>query len=289
MAEYSQCTSELKRLLTTLVSEGIISDAAKAVFEEGATYYSLEPLALNVKGVFDEIESRRSQLLENRQSHYSMLSLKLNELQGNADLIRVFESNVNRDYQNLKINNLDGVKIKIILDEQFEQLLLEGQGLGSNKAPDEFYERLGAFSDHFFGKSGAGELTLNKVIKQIRFETKKQNSDWIETGQSNSTVTLISIVLLQKMFKEILNPESHANIPLTIDEVAHIDEGEIYWLTKTLEESGYSLIAASTNNVSVYTLDALGSESCIDLCKAEKSYSPSRLNVFYGYEGVLSE
>lgn len=289
MAEYSQCTSELKRLLTTLVVEGIISDAAKAVYEEGATYYSLEPLALNTKGVFDEIENRKAQLIESRKSHHAMLALKLNELQGNSDLIKVFEANVNRDYQSLKINNLTGVKIKIVVDEQFEQLLSESTELKSDKASNEFYERLAAFADHFFGKSGSGELTLSKVIKQIKFETKKENTDWIETGQSNSTVTLISIVLLQKMFKEILNPESNANIPLTIDEIAHIDEGEIYWLTKSLEETGYSLIAASTNNVSVYTLDALGSESCIDLCKAVKSYSPSRLNVFYGYEGVVCE
>jgi replication-associated recombination protein RarA len=130
---------------------------------------------------------------------------------------------------------------------------------------------------------------MNKIIKAVEFKTKKHGEDWVETSQSNSTTTLISITLLQLMMKEVMNQDIETSLPLIIDEVAHIDESEFPWLIRNIENNGFRLLSASTNNISVYTLEEIGTECCIDEFKASKVYSAGRVNVFFGAEGCLND
>lgn len=290
MGAYSAEVSKLQSKLTELVSDNIIEDVSKLCFEVDATYYSLKPLANTLKDKFDQIEPRRINLTDNKAAHKSLICMKMQELQSNAEVIETYRSRFNRMFNEVQINNLEGVKVVINLDTRFNDLVAQINSndlRGEADISESFYDRLGSFIDAFFTGGETAELTMDKIIKSVSFKTKKRGQDWVETGQSTSTVTLISVPLFQKMMKEVMNPDIKVSIPLVIDELAHIDESEMAWLLQGMEEEGFRLLGASTNNISVYTLEAIGSECCIDEFQASKAYSLGRNNVFFGAEGAV--
>ncbi len=289
---YLDDVMDLRTKLVKLVSQAIIEDDAKVCFDVSSNFYQLVDVAKKLKEKFDQIEPRRENLKDSKAAHKSIIAMKMQELQSNAEVIEHYQKTFNKMYQEVSINDLEGVKIIMNLDTRFNDLIaqIEANDLhGDEEISESFYDRLSTFVNAFFSKGQSAELTMNRIIKSVTFEVKKKDKDWVATGQSNSTGTLISVTLLQKMLKEKFNPDIEIRAPLVIDELAHIDESEIDWVLRNLESDGFRLLGACTNNISMHTQDAIGSECVLDEFQSARVYTKGLNSVFYHQEGEVSE
>lgn len=292
LGTYQSLVHRLQSLLSELVSDNILEDSEKRVFDVSADYYTLKPVGDSLADKFDQIEPRRQNLLGNKSAHKDIIAMKMQELQSNAEVIETYRARFNRMFGEVQINNLEGVKIIINLDSRFTDLVAQISAndlRGDEDISESFYEQLEAFVDTFFRRGRNAELTMGKIIKSVQFQTKKHNGDWELTGQSNSTTTLITVTLIQRMMREIMNPDIPTGMPIVIDELSHICESEIPWMLNSMSADGYSLLAASTNNISGFTLEKIGSICNLDEFQTPRSYDKDRTNVFFGAEGYISE
>ncbi|MBY6094677.1 hypothetical protein [Ferrimonas balearica] len=285
-----QNIEQMKTLVTKLVNEDIISDPEKVVFQTGATHRDVMSLASQAIEKLEQLGSRREALRDQKHTHKSMIGMKMQELRHNAKLVSDFEADINRMFKDLHINNLEGVQVKIGMNKVFEDLVAQIDRTdlhGEAEISANFYDQLTTFIGEFFDHGEVKQITMARILKTVSFITKKPGQEWTETGQSNSTVSLISIALLQQMMRQMMNPDIPTRIPLAVDELSHIDESEFDWFLANLEQDGYRLFSAATNNISAYTQQAIGSECCIDELKASKMYSKGVDGLFFHWEGLM--
>ncbi|PSV00466.1 hypothetical protein [Photobacterium kishitanii] len=289
-SRYQDAFNTVKTQLALLVSAGLIEDEDRATFSNSATLNALSPLVARVKNQFEQVEPRKKILSDNMSSHKSIISMKMQELRGNSRAIAAYKARINRMFEHFKINNLSGVQIDLVLDPRFQNLLEQADRTDLESASEintAFYERLESFITSFF-KGGNKRLTINKIIKSVVFKTRKGDGEWIETGQSNSSVSLIVIPLIQNLMKDMLNPDIGYTIPMPVDEVAHIDPSQIEWLLDMFQADGFTLLGASTHNINAKTLIAINAELNLGELSVRKSYSKERdLVLFGGIEGEL--
>lgn len=288
--KYQDAFNIVKAKLSNLVLNGLIDDEERVTFSSSATLALLTPFIDSVKSKFEQVEPRRKVLADNLNAHKSIIAMKMQELRGNERAIAAYKSRINRMFENFKINNLTGVQVDLILDPRFQNLLeqanktdLESDG----EINADFYERLEAFITSFF-KGGCKELTVDKIIKSVVFKTRKGDGEWLETGQSNSSVSLIVIPLIQSLMKDMLNTDIGFVIPMQVDEVAHIDPSQIQWLLDMLSDGGFTLLGASTHNINAQTLVAINAELNLGELRVNQAYSKERdLVLFGGVEGEV--
>ena len=287
---FQEAFSATSDKLSKLALNGLIVDEERVLFSSSVTLSMQTPFINEVKSKLEQVEPRRKVLSDNFNAHKAIISMKMQELRGNARAISSYKSRINRMFENFKINNLTGVQIDLILDPRFKNLLEQADrtDLESDSSINgAFYERLNSFITSFF-KGGDKELTIEKIIKSVVFKTKKGDGEWLETGQSNSSVSLIVIPLIQSLMADMLNTDVGYKIPMQVDEVAHIDPSQIQWLLDMLDVNGFTLLGASTHNVNAQTLIAINAELNLGELRVQKAYSKERdLVLFGGIEGEL--
>lgn len=281
---YASSTNDAKMALQNLVLDGVLEDVNRVSTSGGCSLASLAPLIVSLKHTYEQVEARKQILTDNTNSHKDIIVMKMQELRENATAISSYKDRTNRMFKTLKINNLTGVEVDLILDSRFQSLIeqaektdLEGDS-GINEA---FYDRLSAFITSFF-KGGDKELTIDKIIKSVVFKTQKVDEGWDEKGQSNSSVSLIILPLIQRLLKDMLNADVGFKIPMQVDEVSHIDTSQINWVLDMFNENGFTLIGASTTNIGAQTLIAVNSEANIGELKTPIAYTKKRNVVFFG-------
>ncbi|UKA04953.1 hypothetical protein [Photobacterium damselae] len=288
--KYQDAFNIVKAKLSNLVLNGLIDDEERLTFSSSATLSSLTPFIDSVKSKFEQVEPRRKVLADNLCAHKGIISMKMQELRGNERAIAAYKARINRMFEHFKINNLTGVKVDLNLDPRFQNLLEQANKTDLESDAEinaAFYERLEAFIVSFF-KGGSKELTIDKIIKSVVFKTRKGDGEWLETGQSNSSVSLIVIPLIQSLMKDMLNPDIDYMIPMQVDEVAHIDPSQIEWLLEMLTRGGFTLLGASTHNINAQTLVAINAELNLGELRVEQAYTKERdLVLFGGIEGEV--
>lgn len=245
-----------------------------------------------LEDVYNNLSARQTMLNEQVFVHNESVQSYMHLLQQNFDYIKGFESGLNRDFSQISINDLDGISVEIHIDKRFENLVLELANVdlyAEQLVSDNFYARLRAFaSSGIFAKS-TQRLTMDKIIANLSYKTrKKDQSQWQTKQQSNSTTALINLKLVQILLKRLRASGYDLMLPLVLDEVATVDVKQFDWLLNDIKDSGFNLFAASTHSASSQLIYKIGRYHEIGAMRTEKPYSKERTLVYWGGAEILS-
>jgi hypothetical protein len=186
----------------------------------------------------------------------------------------------------VRINDLEKVEVKIAVHPKFRNLIEEINkfDLHGDKLPsDEFYERLRVFVGEFFKGDTNTKLTMDRIITNLSYQTRKVGEDRLQTKQqSNSTTALINFEMVQVLLNKVLHSSAKVAMPLVLDEAATIDLAQFDWLLPHLSQRGFSLFAASTYSASAELIHKIGGYHEIGMMKTSQPYHKSRSIVYWG-------
>ncbi len=280
-----ELSADLQQGLTNFVHEKIIVDQEE-ILTQAPSFAVIRNAFDALEDVYNNLGARQTMLNEQVFVHNESVQSYMHLLQQNFDYIKGFEASLNRDFAEISINDLDGISVEIHIDKRFENLVLELANVdlyAEQLVSDNFYARLRAFaSSGIFAKSSQ-RLTMDKIIANLSYKTrKKDQTQWQTKQQSNSTTALINLKLVQILLKRLRASGYDLMLPLVLDEVATVDVKQFDWLLNDIKTSGFNLFAASTHSASSQLIYKIGRYHEIGAMRTEKPYSKERTLVYWG-------
>ncbi len=271
--------------LRHFVTEQVIEDERGIMAESPDRKAIVETFNLLID-TFNNLPGRRNVLQEQVRTHNESVQGYANILHKNHEHIKRFEQQLNRDFAEIEINDLDGIEVDIHIDKRFENLVQEVHKfdlLSDEMLPENFYERLKAFAEGFFKNGVTARLTMDKVVTNLSYRTrKKMQSTWQTKQQSNSTTALINLKLVQILLSKLRANGCSLMFPLVLDEVATVDVNQFDWLLDDIKRSGFNLFAASTHSASPELIYKIGRHHELGEMRTAKPYSSERTMVYWG-------
>ncbi|MCJ8270459.1 MAG: hypothetical protein MJK04_13775 [Psychrosphaera sp.] len=271
--------------LRHFVTEQVIEDERGIMAESPDRKAIVETFNLLID-TFNNLPGRRNVLQEQVRTHNESVAGYANILQKNHEHIKRFEQQLNRDFAEIEINDLDGIEVDIHIDKRFENLVQEVHKfdlLSDEMLPENFYERLKVFAEGFFKNGVTARLTMDKVVTNLSYRTrKKMQSTWQTKQQSNSTTALINLKLVQILLSKLRANGCSLMFPLVLDEVATVDVNQFDWLLDDIKRSGFNLFAASTHSASPELIYKIGRHHELGEMRTAKPYSSERTMVYWG-------
>jgi len=285
---------QLQKGLCNFVLEKVIVDK-QGIMSEAPSFSVVRKTFEALSDVYANLEPRQTMLNEQIYVHNESVQSYMNLLQQNFDYIKDFETGLNRDFSQISINDLDGISVEIHIDKRFENLVQELQHVdlyAEQLISDNFYARLRAFANSGIfsvGNSSNQRLTMDKIIENLSYKTRKKNqTQWQSKQQSNSTTALINLKLVQILLKRLRASGYDLLLPLVLDEVATVDVKQFDWLLDDIKASGFTLFAASTHSASSQLIYKIGRYHEIGAMRTEKPYSKERTLVYWGGAELFS-
>mgnify|MGYP003632562471 CR=1 FL=1 len=239
-----------------------------------------------ISDVYSELPRQKQVLMLQVYEHNESVASYIKVLTDNYEHVQRFESQLNRDFSQVRINDLEQVAVSISVHPKFRNLIAEINkfDLHGNKLPsDEFYERLRVFVGEFFNGSSDTKLTMDKIVTNLSYRTRKVGEERLQTKQqSNSTTALINFEMVQVLLNKVLHSSANVSMPLVLDEAATIDLAQFDWLLPHLSERGFSLFAASTYSASAELIYKISVYHEIGMMKTSQPYHHSRTIVYWG-------
>ncbi|HKK56359.1 hypothetical protein, partial [Marinobacter sp.] len=208
-------------------------------------------------------------------------------LKSNHEHIARFETQLNRELDGVRINDLVEIRVDIHTDPKFRNLVEEANNIdpyGNQLQSDAFYDRLRVFVADFFGDQGGSKrLTMDRVITGISYRTRKENTANLDRkGQSTSTTALINLELVYRLLKRVLYPGVQLSFPMVLDELASVDISQMPSLLERLRKQGFNLFSAATHSASAEVIYLIGRHLEVGQMRTSRPYSPQRTLVFWG-------
>lgn len=283
---------QLDKLRDKIINE-LRESVHAGIIEDGDDIRLQVPSANSVKqcmqrisDVYSELPQREGVLKHQVYEHNESVASYIKVLTDNDEHVKRFESQLNRDFSQVRINDLEKVEVKIAVHPKFRNLIEEINkfDLHGDKLPsDEFYERLRVFVGEFFKGDTNTKLTMDKIITNLSYQTRKVGEDRLQTKQqSNSTTALINFEMVQVLLNKVLHSSANVAMPLVLDEAATIDLAQFDWLLPHLSQRGFSLFAASTYSASAELIHKIGEYHEIGMMKTSQPYHKSRTIVYWG-------
>lgn len=293
--DFDQLDNDLRQLdklkdkiineLRESVHEGIIEDDNEIRMQVPSSR-SVKHCMQRISDVYSELLQQEQMLVHQVHEHNESVASYIKVLTDNDEHVQRFESQLNRDFSQVRINDLEQVAVSISVHPKFRNLIAEINkfDLHGDKLPsDEFYERLRVFVGEFFKGSSDTKLTMDKIVTNLSYRTRKVGEDRLQTKQqSNSTTALINFEMVQVLLKKVLHSNASVAMPLVLDEAATIDLAQFDWLLPHLSERGFSLFAASTYSASAELIHKIGVYHEIGMMKTSQPYHKGRTIVYWG-------
>jgi hypothetical protein len=293
--DFEQIDSDLRQLgklkdkiineLRESVHEDIIEDDGEIrtqVPPSGSVKHCMQ----RISDVYSELPQQDQVLMHQVHEHNESVASYIKVLTDNYEHVQRFESQLNRDFSQVRINDLEQVAVNISVHPKFRNLIAEINkfDLHGDKLPsDEFYERLRVFVGEFFKDSANAKLTMDKIVTNLSYRTKKAGDERLQTKQqSNSTTALINFEMVQVLLNKVLHSSANVAMPLVLDEAATIDLAQFDWLLPHLSQRGFSLFAASTYSASAELIHKIGVYHEIGMMKTSQPYHKGRSIVYWG-------
>lgn len=271
--------------LREFITERVVEDD-HGVVAESPDRHAIKETFRNLQVTFADLPSRRNVLAEQVRTHNESVQGYANILQKNHEHIKRFEAQLNRDFSEIEINDLEGIEVNIHIDKRFENLVHDSANLdlhSDSMLPDKFYERLQGFANEFFKSGTTARLTMDKVINNLSYRTRKRfQTNWQTKQQSNSTTALINLKLVQILLSKLRSNICTMMFPLVLDEVATVDVNQFDWLLDDIKQSGFNLFAASTHSASPELIYKIGRHHELGEMRTAKPYSSERTMVYWG-------
>ncbi len=289
--ELGELSADLQQGLAHFVHENIVVNQ-EAMLSQAPSFAVIRSAFEALEDIYNNLSARQTMLNEQVYVHNESVQGYMHLLQQNFDYIKGFEASLNRDFSHISINDLNGISVEIHIDKRFENLVLELANVdlyAEQLVSDNFYARLRAFaSSGIFAKSSQ-RLTMDKIIANLSYKTRKKDQvQWQTKQQSNSTTALINLKLVQILLKRLRASGYDLMLPLVLDEVATVDVKQFDWLLNDIKTSGFNLFAASTHSASSQLIYKIGRYHEIGAMRTEKPYSKERTLVYWGGAEYLS-
>ncbi len=242
-----------------------------------------------LRDIFNELDNIEKAHKDYVHSHNESVASYAKVLRDNNELIQRFEASINRELSCVTINDLTEIKASIAVHPKFRHLVDEVNKLDEHSEDllsDQFYERLKVFVETFF-KEGDASLTMDKIITNLEYKTKKEKDDVMQDkAQSMSTTVLINLELVKILLRRVIPSGVRLEMPLIFDEAADINIDQFDWILPNLSEAGFSLFAAATHSVSTELIHKIGLWFSVDEMITKQPYDSKRSLVFWnGGEG----
>lgn len=271
--------------LRHFITEQVIEDE-RGIFAESPDRKAIIETFKLLTDTFSNLPARRNVLAEQVRTHNESVQGYANILQKNHEHIKRFEQQLNRDFAEIEINDLNGIEVDIHIDKRFENLVAEVHKfdlLSDTMLPEQFYARLQEFAQTFFKSGTTARLTMDKVVTNLSYRTrKKQQTSWQTKQQSNSTTALINLKLVQILLRKLRANGCSLMFPLVLDEVATVDVNQFDWLLDDIKKSGFNLFAASTHSASPELIYKIGRHHELGEMRTARPYSNERAMVYWG-------
>jgi len=249
-----------------------------------------------LRDTFTDLDNIEKAYQDYLHSHNESVASYAKVLRDNYEIIHRFETSINRELSTVTINDLTEVKATISVHPKFRHLVDEVNKLdeySDDMLSDQFYERLKVFVETFF-KDGDAKLTMDKIITNLEYQTKKEKDDAMQDkAQSMSTTVLINLELVKILLKRIIPTGIRLEIPLIFDEAADINIDQFDWILPNLSQVGFSLFAAATHSVSTELIHKIGRYFSVDEMTTSQPYDNKRTLVFWdggeGFEPLNSD
>jgi hypothetical protein len=294
-------------LLRLEVIESLREFASAKFINSDAELFSSSPMPktinqsyLNLKQIYDELDSQRVLLRTKTKSHNESVSNYVDILDKNFEHINRFENQLNRSFKGISVNDLTEIEVSIHIDVRFKNLITEihksYNEFSEHALSEQFYLRLQAFSEGFFKNSERNKLVMSDVIKKVSYRVKKEGHDsWQTKQQSTSTTALINLKLVRMLLAKLRADSCMVTLPVIMDEAANINVDQYEWLLRDIKNSGFFLFTAGTHSSGAELVHMIGHYYDVDALKTAKPYSAERTRVvwdgpqaFYDEEGFGS-
>jgi hypothetical protein len=242
---------------------------------------------MEVKRIYDELVDQRLLLRNKTKMHNESVSNYVDILGKNFEHINRFESQLNRSFKGISINDLNEIEVSIHIDSRFSNLIKEihksYNQFTEQTLSEQFYIRLQAFSDAFFKNGERNKLVMSDIIKEVSYRVKKEGHDgWQTKQQSTSTTALINLKLVRMLLAKLRADSCMVQLPVIMDEAANINVDQYEWLLDDIRESGFFLFTAGTHSSGAELVHMIGHHYDVDALKTAKPYTKERSRVVWG-------
>lgn len=240
----------------------------------------------NVKQVYAELEGQTQLLKSKTKYHNESVSNYVDILEKNFEHISRFESQLNRSFEGISVNDLTQIEVSIHVDPRFKNLISEIQKsyneFSEQALSEQFYQRLQAFSNAFFKDGERNKLVMSDVIKKVSYKVKKDGHDcWQTKQQSTSTTALINLKLVRILLAKLRADSCMVKLPVIMDEAANINVNQYEWLLRDIKDSGFFLFTAGTHSSGAELVHMIGNHYDVDALKTAKPYTSERVRVVW--------
>lgn len=273
--------------LRQFVFQGIYQDREGELQKDSPANSVIRDLVKALADLFGALDDQNAVLREQIATHNETVASYRQALKSNAEHIRRFETQLNRELEGVVINDLVEIRVDIHTDPKFRNLVEESAGIdpySDQLQSDAFYDRLRVFVAEFFGEQAtSNRLTMDKVITGISYRTRKENATGLDRkGQSTSTTALINLELVHRLLRRVLYPGVGLSFPMVLDELASVDVSQVPSLLDRLRRQGFNLFSAATHSASPEVIYQVGRHLEVGQMRTAKPYHPSRSLVFWG-------
>jgi hypothetical protein len=271
--------------LKDFIAEGVIEDECN-IRVDSPSSSDIKQTFSRLEEIFNELPQKQAFLSEQIVSHNQSVSHYTKSLTTQAEHIKAFTNQLNRDFSTIQINDLEQVEVTIEIDQRFNSLVAEINSAdfhGEEMLSKNFYDRLKVFVNSFFGNNNNdSRLTMDKIVKGLHYRIKKQGKQtWQTKKQSNSTTSLINLQLAQILLNRIKKKGASVVFPLVHDELADISIDQFDWLLPHLTKNDFRLFSAATYSVSTELIRKVGQLHEIGSMRTSRAYSEGRTIVYW--------
>ncbi|MBL1321205.1 MAG: hypothetical protein COA63_009125 [Methylophaga sp.] len=287
LREFDRLRNHIKSELKDLHRRDFINEAE--LLSQSPNDQVIERGLNQLHDTFTDLDNIEKAYNDYLHSHNESVASYAKVLRDNYEIIHRFEASINRELSSVTINDLTEIKATIAVHPKFRHLVDEINKLdeySDDMLSDQFYERLKVFVETFF-KEGDAKLTMDKIITNLEYKTKKQQDDTMQDkSQSMSTTVLINVELVKILLKRVIPTGIRLEMPLIFDEAADINIDQFDWILPNLTQAGFSLFAAATHSVSTELIHKIGVYFSIDEMTTSQPYDNKRTLVYWnGGEG----
>lgn len=227
----------------------------KKTFEEASDDTTLNYTEnRNYRKLFDYLEGLYGTLNEKEEFINNEIESQAQETAGAVNIlkeaksdIKALEKMINEEFNKLTISDLKGVRFKININKELDDKIKElDNNIDVNKSYlKEIIEVNNYLQNH---SDDTGIIRLDTLIKDIQYETLIEG-EYVETTQSNGTETMITLVFITLLFKEIFRSGYRFKIPIPVDEIGKVDIRNVNTLLNVLTDRKFTLVGALPNMI----------------------------------------
>jgi hypothetical protein len=286
LLEVEQLRIKIIDTLKSFATDGFV-EAEQDLFSSSPLPSIIHSSFMELKRTYDELKNRKLLLRSNTKMHNESVNNYVDILAKNSEHINRFESQLNRSFKGISINDLNEIEVSIHIDSRFSNLIKEihksYNEFTEQTLSEQFYIRLQAFSDAFFKNGERNKLVMSDIINEVSYKVKKEGHEgWQTKQQSTSTTALINLKLVRMLLAKLRADSCMVQLPVIMDEAANINVDQYEWLLDDIRESGFFLFTAGTHSSGAELVHMIGHHYDVDALKTAKPYTKERSRVVWG-------